>query len=168
MKFVLVDRIIHCEPGRRITTVKALSLAEEYLADHFPTFPVLPGVLMLEGLTQSAAWLVRATLDFEPSLIELRQVRNVIYKNFVRPGEVLEMEVQAKRLDRDSSEFTGVGSCSGKEAVKARFTLAHSRLSDEHAEGAELDQSLGLKARAMYKLLGGPAAEGVELAGYRG
>ena len=56
MKFCLVDRIESIEPGKRIVCIKALSLAEEYLADHFPAFPVLPGVLMLEALTQSAAW----------------------------------------------------------------------------------------------------------------
>ncbi len=58
MKFLLVDRIESIQPGQRIVTTKALTLAEEYLADHFPAFPVMPGVLMLEALVQSAAWLV--------------------------------------------------------------------------------------------------------------
>ena len=58
MRFTLVDRIVALEPGKTITAVKNLSLAEEYLADHFPGFPVLPGVLMLEAMTQAAAWLV--------------------------------------------------------------------------------------------------------------
>ncbi|HOF18642.1 MAG TPA: beta-hydroxyacyl-ACP dehydratase, partial [Phycisphaerae bacterium] len=64
MKFHLVDKIESIEPGKRIVTTKALSLAEEYLADHFPAFPVLPGVMMLEALTQSAAWLTRVRQDF--------------------------------------------------------------------------------------------------------
>ncbi|MAF57059.1 MAG: hypothetical protein CMK03_03890 [Ponticaulis sp.] len=67
MKFHLVDRIESLEPGRRIVTIKALSLAEEYLADHFPAFPVLPGVMMIEALVQSAAWLVRVEQDFARS-----------------------------------------------------------------------------------------------------
>ncbi|MFQ5805392.1 MAG: beta-hydroxyacyl-ACP dehydratase, partial [Phycisphaerae bacterium] len=67
MKFVLVDRISELETGRRIVAHKALSLAEEYLGDHFPTFPVLPGVLMLEAMVQASAWLVREALDFAPS-----------------------------------------------------------------------------------------------------
>ena len=53
MRFALVDRIVSLERGESISTVKNLSLAEEYLADHFPGFPVLPGVLMLEALVQT-------------------------------------------------------------------------------------------------------------------
>ena len=60
MRFILVDRISELEAGRRIVAHKALSLAEEYLADHFPKFPVLPGVLMLEAMVQASAWLARS------------------------------------------------------------------------------------------------------------
>ncbi|MHC4717931.1 MAG: hotdog family protein, partial [Planctomycetota bacterium] len=68
MKFHLVDRIESVEPGSRIVGIKSLSLAEEYLADHFPAFPVLPGVLMLESLVQTAAWLLRVEQDWSRSL----------------------------------------------------------------------------------------------------
>ena len=53
MRFHLVDRILEIEPGRKIRMVKNLTLAEEYLADHFPGFPVMPGVLMLQTLVES-------------------------------------------------------------------------------------------------------------------
>jgi 3-hydroxyacyl-[acyl-carrier-protein] dehydratase len=72
MKFTLVDRITELVPGRRICTIKSLTLSEEYLGDHFRTFPVMPGVLMLECMTQSAGWLVRATEDFAHSLVLFR------------------------------------------------------------------------------------------------
>ena len=58
MKFNLIDKIESISDDR-IVASKQVSLAEEYLADHFPTFPVLPGVLMLEALTQAAGWLLR-------------------------------------------------------------------------------------------------------------
>ena len=61
MRFVLIDRILDVQPGQSLVAVKNLSLAEEYLADHFPGFPVMPGVLMLEALTQAGAWLIRET-----------------------------------------------------------------------------------------------------------
>lgn len=60
MRFTLVDKVVELEPGRRIVAIKNLSLAEEYLADHFPGFPVMPGVFMLEAMTQASAWLIRA------------------------------------------------------------------------------------------------------------
>ena len=56
MKFGLIDRIIELTRGERIVAVKAVTLAEEYLADHFPTFPVLPGVFVLEALAEAGAW----------------------------------------------------------------------------------------------------------------
>ena len=77
MKFGLIDRIVELARGERIVAVKAVSLAEEYLADHFPTFPVLPGVLMLEGMAEAAAWLVRDARDFRETVILLRRARNV-------------------------------------------------------------------------------------------
>ena len=64
MRFLLVDRILSLEPGRSITAIKNVSAAEEYLADHFPGYPVLPGVMMLECLVQTGAWLMRSTERF--------------------------------------------------------------------------------------------------------
>ena len=57
MRFNLIDRIVEVRPGRGLQAVKNLTLGEEYLADHFPTFPVMPGVLMLETLVEAGAWL---------------------------------------------------------------------------------------------------------------
>lgn len=128
MKFVLLDRIVILEPAQRIVARKALSLAEEYLADHFPTFPVMPGVLMVEAMTEAAGWLLQSTHDFAYSVMELAEVRNVTYKNFVRPGEVLEIEVTVRQIGEGRSEFDGTGRCNGLEMVRGRLALRHGRL----------------------------------------
>src|SRR6266478_1562418 len=86
MRFHLVDRILELVPGERIRAVKNLTLGEEYLADHFPTFPVMPGVLMLQTLVEAGAWLLRITDDFRYSIIALREVKNVKYGTFMEPG----------------------------------------------------------------------------------
>lgn len=127
MKFCLIDRIVELTRGERIVAVKAVSLAEEYLADHFPKFPVLPGVLMLEAMTEAATWLVRDALDFTPGPILLRSAKNVTYKSFVRPGQLLTLEVTCRCLEDEKSEFAGVGRCSDVEVVRARFDLTHRR-----------------------------------------
>ena len=111
MRFILIDQISELVPGQRICAVKALSLAEEYLADHFPRFPIMPGVLMIEALTQASAWLVRVTEDFAHSMHLLSEARNVTYKNMVLPGQVLEMVVEAKEIGDRTSRFVGVGRC---------------------------------------------------------
>jgi 3-hydroxyacyl-[acyl-carrier-protein] dehydratase len=157
MKFVLLDRITALEPDRSIVTQKALSLAEEYLADHFPTFPVMPGVLMLEAMVQSAAWLVRASTDFAASLVTLEEARNVTYKSFVSPGRVLELRIEAVRIGPQQSEFRGVGVCGEREMVKAQLRLRHGNLADRDPGLAEIDRALVRQARELFGLLGGPA-----------
>src|SRR5438093_1160855 len=109
MKFILIDRILVLEPPNRIVACKALTLAEEYLADHFPTFPVMPGVLMLEAMVQSAAWLVRATQDFAHSMVVLEEAKNINYKSFVSPGRTLEVSVEAISIAERNSEFQAAG-----------------------------------------------------------
>jgi len=79
MRFTLLDRITSLEPGAKITAVKNLTMAEEYLGDHFPQFPVMPGVLMLEAMLEAGAWLVRAGEDFAHSMVMLRKANNVKY-----------------------------------------------------------------------------------------
>jgi len=125
MRFALIDRIVELERAKKIVAVKAVSLAEEYLADHFPTFPVLPGVLMLQALVEAASWLVWDALDFTPSLVLLKAARNVTYKSFVKPGQLLRVEVSCRRLETAESEFDGIGWCDQVEVVKARFGLRH-------------------------------------------
>lgn len=125
MRFNLIDNISELERGKRIVAVKAVSLAEEYLADHFPTFPVLPGVFIFQGLVEAATWLAYDGLDFPRSVILLKEAKNVTYKSFVKPGNLLRLEVTSRKLGSESSEFEGAGFCDQVEMVRARFALAH-------------------------------------------
>ncbi|MEK6676901.1 MAG: 3-hydroxyacyl-ACP dehydratase FabZ family protein [Planctomycetota bacterium] len=153
MRFELIDRIVELTPRERIVGVKAVSLAEEYLADHFPTFPVLPGVLMLQALCDAAAWLVRDALDFSVSVILLREAKNVTYKSFVRPGDLLRVEVQCRKLGQGESDFEGVGLCNQEEVVRARFGLRHFSLADRDPGQEPLDRRIISTARATFSTL---------------
>ena len=155
MKFGLIDRILELHRGRRIVAVKAVSLAEEYLADHFPAFPVLPGVLMLEAMVEAAAWLVRDAQDFARPVILLRSARNVTYKSFVRPGQVLRLDIACRSLHDEASEFDGAGYCDDVEMVRARFGLTHVIVGADAADGS-LRRQLADQARARFALLTGP------------
>lgn len=160
MKFVLIDRIVAIDPEQgRIVARKCLSLAEEYLADHFPTFPVMPGVLMLEAMVQTSAWLVRAKQGFSKSMIVLAEAKNVNYKSFVAPGGTLEVTSEAMRIDDSESEFKAVGrGADGGEIVKARLKLRHYNLTDMDASLADTDEKLVLVMKQRFGLMGGPAA----------
>jgi 3-hydroxyacyl-[acyl-carrier-protein] dehydratase len=153
MKFILIDRITELVPGKRIGAVKALSLAEEYLADHFPRFPVLPGVLMIEAMVQASAWLVRETEDFAHSLILLAEAKNVTYKSFVSPGQVFEISVEAKEIGKAGSRFVGTGRCGETEMVKGHWSLRHFNLADEDPALESLDRKLIASARQQMSLL---------------
>jgi 3-hydroxyacyl-[acyl-carrier-protein] dehydratase len=153
VRFALIDRIVELQPGARIAAIKAVSLSEEYLADHFPTFPVLPGVFMLEALMESAAWLVRRSEDFAHSLILLKEAKNVTYKSFVKPGNLLRIEVHSRRMAPDESEFAGAGHCEDREVVKARFTLRHLNVAERDPALAGVDARLISAARQRWELL---------------
>jgi len=153
MKFELVDRIVELQPGERIVATKSVSLAEEYLADHFPTFPILPGVLMLQALVDAGTWLTRATNDFAHSMILLRQARNVTYKSFVKPGQQMRIEVDCRRMGNTDADFAGTGHCGSTEVVKARFSLWQFNLADRSPTLASVDQRMIDAARARLALL---------------
>ncbi|MCA9292691.1 MAG: hypothetical protein KDA20_02625 [Phycisphaerales bacterium] len=98
MHFCLVDRVLEHTPGR-IVTLKNVSAAEEYLQDHFPTFPVLPGVFMLEACVQAARTLIdldaQAASQPIPPRYVLAAAKALKYGNFVAPGHALRIEITA-------------------------------------------------------------------------
>jgi len=134
MHFTLLDRILELKPGVSITAVKSLSLAEEYLQDHFPLFPVMPGVLMLEAMTQAGSWLVRVSEDFAHSVVLLKEARNVKYNDFVQPGETLTVTAEIIKQDEATVTLKARGAVDGVEAVSARLVLHRFN----RAEGARL------------------------------
>jgi len=153
MRFILIDKIVSLEPGRQIRAVKNVSLAEEYLSEHFPTFPVLPGVLLLEGLIESASWLVRESENFAHSMILLAEARNVKYKSFLAPGEAIEYTVEAKTIEENISSFTGLGSSGGETIVEAKFSLRHFNLAQENPTMAPIDAEVINNMKQRWKLL---------------
>jgi 3-hydroxyacyl-[acyl-carrier-protein] dehydratase len=167
MRFVLIDRILEVETHRcrlsgtqalkgqapHLTAVKNLSLAEEYLSDHFPGFPVMPGVLMLEALTQAGAWLVRELEDFASSIIILKQAKTIKYGSFVEPGRQLELKVELASFDPHDCVFKGVGMIEGQEMVKGRFTLTRYNLRDRNPDLHATDAAIVAGLRDHYATL---------------
>jgi 3-hydroxyacyl-[acyl-carrier-protein] dehydratase len=153
MRFILIDKVVSITAGVGIRTVKNVSLSEEYLADHFPTFPVLPGVLLLEGLIESASWLVRLSENFAHSMVLLQEARNVKYKSFLAPGGRIEYIVEAKSIEENISSFAGTGVSDGQMIVEARFGLRHFNLADQNSSMAAVDGQIIEAMKERWKLL---------------
>jgi 3-hydroxyacyl-[acyl-carrier-protein] dehydratase len=130
MRFNLLDRIVEVRPGQTLRAVKNLTLGEEYLADHFPTFPVMPGVLMLETLVEAGAWLLRLSDDFRHSMVVLREARNVKYGSFMEPGRQMTVLVELVERDGGLAMLKGKGESEGQTTVSARVVLANYNLRD--------------------------------------
>jgi 3-hydroxyacyl-[acyl-carrier-protein] dehydratase len=143
LRFNLIDRIAAWQSGKSLQCVKNLTLAEEYLADHFPTFPVMPGVLMLEAVVEASAWLWRLTTDFQHSVIVLREAKNVKYGTFMQPGHSLEISVELIKAEGGLATFRGKGNVqNGGQTVAAQVTLAAYNVRDKNPAAAAIDNRL--------------------------
>ena len=156
MRFTLVDKIVDLVPGKRITAVKSLTLAEEYLGDHFPRFPVLPGVLMLEALTQASAWLVRASEDFAHSVVVLKEARNVKYADFVEPGHTLTLVAEILEQGQRETKLKASGTVDGRQAVAARLVIERYNQADRNPVRAGTDGHLRRKMRTLFAAIYAP------------
>ena|ERR1700722_346422 len=130
MRFNLIDRIVEVCPGKSLRAIKNLTLGEEYLADHFPTFPVMPGVLMLQTLVEAGAWLLRLSDDYAQSVIVLREVKNIKYGAFMEPGKQMTIGVELVERAGELAVFKGKGESEGQTTVSARLSLVCYNLRD--------------------------------------
>jgi len=156
MRFMLIDRVLEVDPGRSITAVKACSLAEEYLADHFPRFPVMPGVFMLEAMTQAAAWTIRLGEDFAHAIVVLRTARNVKYGDFLEPGRLLTVTAEVVDQDESTTKVKASGSIDGRPSLTARLVLERYNLADRRPFGAAIDARVRSEMRRLWSVLHPP------------
>ena len=153
MRFTLIDRITELKAGDEISAVKNVSLAEEYLQDHFPLFPVLPGVFMLEAMTEAAAWLIRFSDNFAHSVVTLKEARNVKYADFVEPGNTLTVTAKIVKQEERMVSLKADGTVDGRPHVSARLVLERYNLSDTRPPDAELDEYSIAEMRKLFDRL---------------
>ena len=161
MRFTLIDKILTLEAGQSITAIKNLSLAEEYLADHFPGFPVMPGVLMMESLVQAGAWLMRYSEDFAYSTVLLKQAKAVKFNSFVEPGQTLAIRMEVQSWQGSECTLKGSGTVNGESTVSARLTLERFNLKERNSVLADSDELRVREMRQLFNQLWNPPAAAV-------
>lgn len=153
MRFSQLDRITALELGKTITAVKCLSLSEEYLEDHFPRFPVMPGVLMVESMFQASMWLIRATDKFEKSTVVLREAKSLKFQGFVQPGDSLIVSCEIKSVSGSTTNLKVSGEINGKTATGGRMVVESYNLAENLGVDPAIDDFRRHEFRKRFRQL---------------
>jgi len=123
--FLMVDRVLEIESGKRILALKNVSINEPYFMGHFPRRPVMPGVMMLEAMAQAAALLSFESMGVElddDSVYYFAGIDGARFKRPVEPGDQLMLDVTLDRVKVGIYKFTGTASVAGELAAQAQLT----------------------------------------------
>ncbi len=124
---LLVDRVLDWEAGKKITAIKNVTANEEFFNGHFPSHPVMPGVLIIEALAQTAAifaFMAHASKLDKDALVYFATIDNARFKRPVEPGDQLVMEAELIRSSRGMWKFRTRGLVDGQLAVEAELMCA--------------------------------------------
>ena len=119
--FLLVDRITELTPGQRAVGQKNVTTGDPFFAGHFPGYPVMPGVLIVEALAQVGAIALLTTSDFADKLALFAGIDNVRFKRQVKPGDRLTLTVELGQIRRSVGTGTGVATVDGELACRGEF-----------------------------------------------
>ena len=122
--FLLVDRIVECNPGQSAKGIKCVTANEPFFQGHFPGYKVMPGVLIIEALAQVGAVAILTQEGNACKLALFGGIKNARFKQQVRPGDVLELDCQLTAQRGPVGFGTVTATVNGKTACKAELTFA--------------------------------------------
>jgi 3-hydroxyacyl-[acyl-carrier-protein] dehydratase len=121
--FLLVDRIVELEPGRRAVGIKAVTANEPQFTGHFPERPIMPGVLMVEALAQTAGVVVMSLDEYRGKLGLFAGIDDCRFRRMVVPGDTLVLKVEVEKLRGMFGRVRAVASVDGEVAVEATLSI---------------------------------------------
>ena len=122
--FLLVDRILELEEGKRAVGIKNVTVNEQYFNGHFPNYPVMPGVLIVEALAQLSGIIMLTTDGNKGRLGLLAGIDNCRFKQQVKPGDQLLLEVEITRLKGPIGKGKGIATVDGKLVCETDLIFA--------------------------------------------
>lgn len=122
--FLLVDRIVELDAGQRAVGIKNVTIDEHFFAGHFPTYPVMPGVLIVEAIAQVGAVALLSLDQYKGQLAFFAGINNVRFKRQVKPGDTLRLEVELAQVRRNIGTGSGTATVDGEVACKGEFMFA--------------------------------------------
>lgn len=129
--FLLIDRVTDLVPGEWITAIKNVTINEPFFQGHFPHFPVMPGVLVIEAMAQAAAVLSYKTRDVKPdpdTVAFFTGIDKARFRRPVVPGDQLVFDVRLIRNKGDLWKYTGKATVDGQVCAEAELTCFFKRL----------------------------------------
>ena len=121
---LLVDRILEIEPGVRAVGIKNVSHGDAFFVGHFPNYPVMPGVLIVEALAQVGAVALLRMPEYRGKLVFFAGIDGVRFKRQVVPGDVLRLELVVGRMRRGFGTGTGTATVDGELAAQGELLFA--------------------------------------------
>jgi 3-hydroxyacyl-[acyl-carrier-protein] dehydratase len=135
--FLLVDRIVELEPGRRAVGIKQVTANEPQFTGHFPERPIMPGVLMVEALAQTAGVAVMTLDEYRGKLGLFAGIDDCRFRRMVIPGDTLRLEITVEKLRGMFGRVRGVASVEGEVAAEATLSIIIPR--DQAMGGGQAD-----------------------------
>jgi len=129
--FLLVDRIEEVEPGVRAIGIKSVTQNEPFFQGHFPDYPVMPGVLIVEAMAQVGAVGVMSVEEYRGKLALFAGIDGVRFRRQVVPGDVLRMEVEIERLKGKIGRGKGRATVAGERVCEAELMFAFAERVEE-------------------------------------
>lgn len=122
--FLLVDRIEELESGKRAVGIKNVTMGDPFFQGHFPDYPVMPGVLIVEALAQVGAVAMLTLDEYRGKIAFFAGLDNVRFKRQVKPGDTLRLEVELGQIRRNIGSGSGLATVNGEVACKGDFMFA--------------------------------------------
>ena len=122
--FLLIDTIEEMEPGKRVVATKLMKPDEFWFKGHFPDYPVVPGVLMLEMMAQAGATAMLALPENKGKIGLFGGVKEAKFRRQVVPGDLLRIEVEIIKVKGPVGVGSGIATVNGEKAVSAEITFA--------------------------------------------
>ena len=122
--FLLIDEIIEIDPGKRIKGIKHVSKDEYYFKGHFPSNPIMPGVLIVETIAQAGAISVLMLPENKGKIVLFAGIDKARFKKIVRPGDKMVIEVEMEKFRRNIGKAKGRATVDGELACSADIMFA--------------------------------------------
>ncbi len=121
--FLLIDRVLELEDGKRITAIKNVTMNEPFFVGHFPKQPVMPGVLIVEAMAQAGAVILLSLEQFKGKIAYFGAINNAKFRGMVMPGDTLKIEVEITKIRKSAGIGMGIAYVDDKKVAEGELTF---------------------------------------------